>query len=60
MISSSKNSEFLNHIKNGNICIFETDTVVGIGCSIVKNNQLNKNIDEIFKIKKRSVEKKLP
>ena len=40
--------------------LWKTDTVVGIGCSIIKNNQVNKNINEIFEIKKRGVEKKLP
>lgn len=51
---------FVDNLKKGNICIFETDTVVGIGCSILKNNKINKNINKIFKIKNRKKEKKLP
>ncbi len=42
-----------NFLKNGNLIIYPTETIYGIGC-----NALNKKAgDEIFKIKKRSKEK---
>ncbi|MDO5328717.1 MAG: L-threonylcarbamoyladenylate synthase [Coriobacteriia bacterium] len=42
-------------LKNGDICIFETDTVVGIGCI-----PTSKNLNKIYEIKNRPLEKKLP
>lgn len=60
MESSSKYSDFFEAIQSGKICIFETDTVVGIGCKIISNNKNNLNIDKIFKIKNREKSKSLP
>lgn len=63
---SSKYSDFVKHLQKGEICIFETDTVVGIACTIYKDfissksKSLNSNIERIFQLKKRSYEKKLP
>ena len=55
MIKSDRYEDFKNHILNGDICIFETDTVVGIGCLVT-----SEKLPKIYKIKNRPLEKKLP
>lgn len=63
MKKSSQNIDLINHLSNGDVCIFETDTVVGIACAIfLQNNhkKTNININKIFKIKNRDKNKKLP
>lgn len=60
MKSSSKYSEFIEYLNAGKICVFETDTVVGIACKIINNGKLNNNIERIFNIKNRSKDKAFP
>lgn len=62
MQTSSNPSELIASLNKGKICIFETDTVVGIACTPYLNNNtlLNDNINRIFNIKKRSLDKPLP
>lgn len=55
MIKSDKYEDFEKHLLNGDICIFETDTVVGIGCI-----QSSKKFSKIYKIKNRPLDKKIP
>ncbi|PWI48746.1 threonylcarbamoyl-AMP synthase [Candidatus Heimdallarchaeota archaeon B3_Heim] len=44
-------------MRRGDIAVFPTDTVYGLGTIATKQN--NKNVQKIFKIKKRSLEKPL-
>lgn len=60
MQKSEKYFDFIEALNNGKVCVFETDTVVGIGCVINFNGQINSNIEKIFDIKKRSKDKPLP
>lgn len=60
MLSSNYYTDFLQAINRGYVCVFETDTVVGIGCKIIVDNKANSNIKKIFKIKNRSKSKPLP
>lgn len=60
MNSSNKYQDFLENLNKGNICVFETDTVVGIGAKIFIDNNINENIKKIYKIKNRSNTKALP
>lgn len=60
---SNKYLDFVKALISGKICIFETDTVVGIACTVfspIKNKNINININKIFEIKNRSKNKKLP
>lgn len=60
MKRSNKYSELIENLNNGKVCLFETDTVVGIGCKIIKDGCLNPNINRIFDIKSRSKNKTFP
>ena len=60
MKTSSKYTDFIKNLNEGNICLFETDTVVGIGCKIFHEKQINNKIFDIFDIKKRSKNKPFP
>lgn len=60
MKTSDQYLDFIESLKKGQICVFETDTVVGIGCLINVNGKVNPNIDRIFDIKKRPKDKPLP
>lgn len=60
MKSSSKYSDFIEYLQAGKICLFETDTVVGIGCKIMCDGKINSNIEKIFNIKKRNSNKTFP
>ena len=60
MKSSSKYSEFIENLQAGKICLFETDTVVGIGCKTIHEGKINTNIEKIFNIKKRNSSKTFP
>lgn len=60
MKKSDKYNEFVEAVSEGKICIFETDTVVGLGCSIFVDNKLNKNFEKIYELKKRPKDKAFP
>lgn len=60
MKSSSKYSDFIEYLQAGKICLFETDTVVGIGCKTMHEGKKNNNIEKIFNIKKRNNNKTFP
>ena len=60
MLKSSKYLDFVENLKSGNICVFETDTVVGIGCRYFIDGFVNDNVKKIFDIKNRSLDKPLP
>lgn len=57
---SYKYNEFIEFLNTGKICLFETDTVVGVGCRIIYEGKINNNIQRIFNIKNRSQDKALP
>lgn len=62
--SSDKYTDLVQNLNDGKICIFETDTVVGIACKIFLQNSslnsINPNVKRIFNIKKRDLDKSLP
>lgn len=60
MKQSSKYSDFIEFLNDGKICVFETDTVVGIGCKIFNDGIINSKVQEIFNIKKRKNTKTFP
>lgn len=58
MLKSAEYLDFKKNLNAGNVCVFETDTVVGIGCIAEFSN--SQNINKIYKIKHRSKIKALP
>lgn len=60
MQQSSKYPDLIKNLNEGKICLFETDTVVGIGCKILKEAKTNDNVQRIFDIKNRKADKALP
>lgn len=60
MKQSSKYSDLIEYLNDGKVCLFETDTVVGIGCKILKDSKTNENINRIYEIKNREKSKALP
>lgn len=60
MNTSLEFKNFLSAVEDGQVCVFETDTVVGIGCKAFIGRQINPNTKKIFAIKKRDISKPLP
>ena len=60
MKQSSEYSEFIEYLENSRLCLFETDTVVGLGCKILSDGKVNPKVNEIYNIKTRSHDKALP
>ena len=57
---SSKYNDFIEYLNDGKLCLFETDTVVGVACTIISEGKINNNIERIYNIKNRSQNKALP
>ena len=60
MKSSSKYNDFIEYLNDGKLCLFETDTVVGLACKILNDGKINNNIQRIYDTKNRSHDKALP
>ena len=60
MKSSSKYSDFIEYLNAGKLCVFETDTVVGVACTILNDGKTNNSIQRIYDIKNRTRDKALP
>lgn len=61
MKQSNKYSDFTQALKAGKVCVFETDTVVGIACVLFVDGNINLNsINKIYRIKQRDTSKSLP
>lgn len=52
-------NEKIKKLKDGDLLILPTDTVYGIGVKISDLDNFNKNIENIYKIKNRSFDKKI-
>ena len=60
MKMSSEYNQFIEKLNEGKLCLFETDTVVGLACTILCDGKINNNIQRIYNVKKRNQSKALP
>ena len=60
MKMSSEYNLFIEKLKEGKLCLFETDTVAGVACNILNEGKVNNNIERIYNIKNRNLNKALP